>query len=56
MGVNLRHLPIVGEVSNPDSLLVGARFARDIACTVASEARSYRVSDVPNANAHLTLI
>ena len=48
--------PIVEEVSNPESLLVGASFARDIGRTVASEARSYRVSDVPNSNAHLALI
>ena len=48
--------PIVGAVSNPDSLLVGASFARDIGRTVACETRSYRVSDVQNSNAHLALI
>ena len=48
--------PIFGKVSKPKPLLVGASFARDIGRTVASEARSYRVSDVPNSNAHLGLI
>ena len=40
------HIPIVGEVSNSDSLLVGASFARDIGRTVASEEQSVRMCQI----------
>ena len=49
IGVNLVPDFLVGGLWKPDFLLVGASFARDIRRRVASKARSYRMSEVPNS-------
>ena len=49
IGVNLVLDFLIGGLWKPDFLLVGASFARDPASDVASKARSYRMSEVPNS-------